>query len=85
MANMEVDHRVKVALDSQARQMGLSLEGYLRLFVPPECFGADSILAAGEVSPLSPEESERQLEALLFTGPTLPPDFRRADIYDTHD
>ena len=28
---------------------------------------------------------DTQLEALLFDGPTLPPDFSRADIYADHD
>jgi hypothetical protein len=75
MASIEVDRRIAEALDSQAHVMGLSIESYLELFVAP----------APVVSALPLEESERLLTELLFSGPSLPPDFSRADIYDDHD
>jgi hypothetical protein len=59
----------------QAQLMGLSIGDYLKLFIPPNT----------AISPVPPEESERLLDELLFSGPSLPPDFSRADIYDSHD
>jgi hypothetical protein len=75
MADIEVDGRLAEAKGSQARLIGLSVANYLELFVPP-----DSGLA-----PLSNEESERMFNELVFSGPTLLPDFSPADIYDFHD
>ena len=34
---------------------------------------------------MSDEEFDRQLDELSAAGPTLPPDFSRADIYADHD
>jgi predicted DNA-binding antitoxin AbrB/MazE fold protein len=34
---------------------------------------------------VAPTDFDRQLELLLFDGPSLPPDFSRADIYADHE
>jgi hypothetical protein len=45
--------------------------------------GSNAQQAAADVS--SSADFDRQLDLLLFDGPSLPVDFSRADIYCDHD
>jgi predicted DNA-binding antitoxin AbrB/MazE fold protein len=44
----------------------------------------DTELSSGE-GQARDRDFEAELDALLFSGPTLPPGFSRADIYADHD
>jgi hypothetical protein len=64
-------------LRAAAAASGMTVDAYVKL------------LLAGPAAVVVPRLSWNEVESLLdqhaFDGPTLPPDFSRADIYGEHD
>ena len=75
MATIDVNEATAKQLHELAASQGLSVEEYVQSLVPRTINGA----------PMSADEFEAQLTALSFHGPSLPPNFSRADIYFDHD
>jgi hypothetical protein len=73
MVSIQIDEQTAQALEMQAQKAGVSLTDYLRSLVSP----AKKVPDWDEIAP--------EIDALSFDGPTLPPDFSRADMYDDHD
>jgi hypothetical protein len=76
MASIQLDDATVQGLRAIALANGASLEDYLRGLV------AHQVVQGNEISL---EEFDRELDALTFSGPCLPADFSRADIYLDHD
>lgn len=75
MTTIQVDDQTAHELQSQAQRAGVSVPDYLRSLLP-----AHSTEKRPEW-----DELEREIEALSSSGPALPADFSRADMYDDHD
>ena len=76
MTSIQLDDGTAKALTAIAAARQMTVEQYLRSLV-------DNDMALLENS--SAAEFDRELEPLLFDGPSLPADFSRADIYADHD
>jgi hypothetical protein len=76
MASIQLDDATAQGLRAIAAANGLSLEDYLRTL---------AVAQQSQSTPLSADELDRQLDQLTFSGPSLPADFSRADIYADHD
>ena len=77
MATIDLDPRTAEQLNNLAAAKGMTIDACLRsLLLPPP---------NGVAPRLSLEELDRLLGENVFDGPTLPPDFSRADIDDRHD
>jgi len=77
MATINVDDKTRLALESFAARIGLTLEDYLKRLA--EHGGAS-------VAPeLSAVEFDSLVDELTIEAPPLPVDFSRADIYCDHD
>jgi hypothetical protein len=77
MPHIELDDETVRKLSALAEAQGLTVEEYLRSLVPATMIaeqGAHSL-----------DELEKEWAELALRGPSLPPDFSRADIYDGHD
>lgn len=77
MATIELDSHTADELNALAAANGMTVDGYLKSLLP--CLGIAAMLR------LSPSELDALLTENAFDGPTLPPDFSRADIYELHD
>ena len=77
MPSIQIDEQTAKALESIAASFGMSIEQYLK--------AEAAKLPTAEPAQLSDAEFESQLEDLTHHGPSLPPDFSRADIYADHD
>lgn len=76
MPSIQLDDGTAKALTAIAAARQMTVEQYLRSLV-------DNDMAPLENS--SAAEFDRELELLLFDGPSLPAGFSRADIYADHD
>ncbi|MEO8493644.1 MAG: hypothetical protein ABI614_01135 [Planctomycetota bacterium] len=76
MTSIQIDDGTAKALSVLAATRNLTVEAYLRSLV-----ASDMALLEND----SAAEFDRELEPLLFDGPTLPTGFSRADIYADHD
>lgn len=74
--SLNIDDITQRRLEELAQGQGLTVEAYLTRLVAARATAGDR-LAASEI--------ERELSPLLFSGPSLPPNFSRADIYRDHD
>lgn len=77
MPNIQIDHQTEMALQTLATAAGLNIEQYLAILA--------SQARKKEPRTLSEAEFDAELNALTHHGPSLPPDFSRADIYADHD
>jgi hypothetical protein len=77
MATVSLDEHTADELQAQAAASGMTVDAYVKVLLT----GA----AAASVPRLSWNEVEALLDQNAFDGPTLPPDFSRADIYNEHD
>lgn len=75
MVTIHIDERTAEGLSRQARTAGLSVADYLSTLVP----------AGQPAGRQNWDELESQFLALSTPGPSLPPDFSRADVYIEHD
>ena len=73
MTSIQVDDDAAEVLNEMATVHHMTLAEFLRS------------LAARGVASGPAADFEKELEPLLFDGPTLPADFSRADIYRDHD
>ena len=76
MTSIQLDDGTAKALAAIATARQMTVDQYLRSLV------------AGDIALMeknSGAEFDRELEPLLFDGPTLPADFSRADVYADHD
>ncbi len=76
MTSIQIDDGTAKALTVIATARQMTVEEYLRSLVANDTAWLENNSAA---------EFDRDLEPLLFDGPTLPADFSRADIYADHD
>lgn len=77
MPSIQVNHQTEKGLQALAAAAGLNVEQYL-------------VLLASQAPKEAPQafseaEFDAELNALTHHGPSLPPDFSRADIYADHD
>lgn len=77
MPSIQIDDQTGKALSVLAASQGMTLEEYVQ-----ELLARHLPL---QNHPITPEEFDTELEALSIDGPSLPPDFSRADIYSDHD
>jgi hypothetical protein len=77
MATLSLDEHTVDELQAHAAASGMTVDAYVKVLLR----GA----AAASVPKLSWNEVESLLDQHAFDGPTLPPDFSRADIYNEHD
>lgn len=75
MVSIQIDEQTAQVLNDQAQRSGLSISDYLRQLLP---------LAEVRQRP-SWDVIEAEILSLSSAGPSLPPDFSRADIYNDHD
>jgi predicted DNA-binding antitoxin AbrB/MazE fold protein len=61
--------------------LNLPDQAHVKLTVDPQ----PQSVAAADVGGRAGGDFDAELETLLFDGPSLPPDFSRADIYADHD
>ena len=76
MTSIQVDDDTAEVLNEMATVHHMTLAEFLRS-------RAARGVATGPSGPAA--DFEKELEPLLFDGPTLPADFSRADIYRDHD
>ena len=79
MTTIELDEKIAQALEEAARSHGMTVQEYVRLHVVGERNGIHASDAPSNV------DFDSELDGLLFSGPTLPADFSRADIYSDHE
>ena len=79
MATIELDETIARALRETAKSLGMTVEQYVRLRV----LGDNKAAHAADGS--SYVDFDEELDHLLFSGPTLPDNFSRADIYSDHE
>jgi len=77
MTSVMLDEHTVDELQAQAAASGMTVDAYIMLLLT----GGAAIAAPR----LSWNEVESLLDQHAFDGPTLPPDFSRADIYNEHD
>jgi hypothetical protein len=75
MVTIQLDEQTAKELQRQAKTAGVTVAEFVRSLVP---------------SPAAPprpswDELETEILALSSSGPSLPADFSRADIYGEHD
>ena len=76
MTSIQIDDGTAKALTAIATARHMTVEEYLRSWV-----ASDRALLENN----SAADFDRELEPLLFDGPTLPAEFARADFYVNHD
>jgi hypothetical protein len=76
MTSIQIDDGTAKALAVIAKSRHMTVEEYLRLLVTNDMRLWENNSAA---------EFDRELEPLLFDGPSLPAQFSRADMYADHD
>ena len=76
MTSIQIDDNTAKALTAVATARQMSVAEYLRSLVASDMTLVENSLAS---------EFDRELEPLLFDGPTLPADFSRTDIYVDYD
>jgi hypothetical protein len=76
MTSIQLDDDTAKALTAIAMARHMTVDQYLRSLVAGDMAGLENNSTA---------EFDRELEPLLFDGPTLPADFSRADVYADHD
>ena len=74
MASLEIDDTTAKVLSELAAEKGLTVEAFIKSLAEQQSNGTHS----GE---FTDEDFESELTPLLFSGPSLPADFSRADIY----
>lgn len=78
MTTIEIDDLTAKALSDLAKSQGLTVADYLRAIA--------NVTKASKSNGSTDEfDFDAELDALVFDGPGLPPDFSRADIYSDHD
>jgi hypothetical protein len=77
VATVVLNENTVAKLQAQAAASGMTVDAYVKLLLA----GGAAVAAPR----LSWNEIESLLDELTLGGPTLPPDFTRADIYDEHD
>lgn len=78
MATIELDETIAQALSKMAKSHGMTVQEYVRLQV---LGGRNEAHAADALSHI---DFDAELDSLLLSGPTLPADFSRTDIYSDH-
>ena len=76
MTSIQLDARTANALSAIAAAREMTVEQYLRSLMDNDTALSESRSVA---------EFDRDLEPLLFDGPSLPAHFSRADTYADHD
>jgi hypothetical protein len=76
MASIQLNDETAARLSARASAAGMTVDDYLRSLLPVNGSAPDQ---------LSTAEFEAEIERLSFSGPSLPADFSRADIYADHD
>ena len=79
MTTIELDDTIAQALRETAKSLGMTVEEYVRLRILGDPKGTHAADA------LSCVDFDEELDLLLFSGPTLPDNFSRADIYSDHE
>ena len=79
MITIKLDEIVAQALTETAKSLGMTVQEFVRLRVLGEHNGTHAADAPSGV------DFDAELDGLLFSGPTLPADFSRADIYSDHE
>ncbi len=79
MTSIQVDDRTANRIETQAKLLGLTVAEYVERLVTP------TTLESRKAEKLSVERFLEEVDELSFDGPSLPPDFSRADIYSDHD
>ena len=79
MTTIELDEKIAQALEEAARSRGMTVQEYVRSHVVGKQNGIHASDARCDV------DFDSELDGLLFSGPTLPADFSRADIYSDHE
>jgi len=74
MSMIEIDDQTAKELQDAAQAKGVSVAELVRLRVLGKTIPAEKF-APGEF------DFDAELDSLVFSGPTLPADFSRADIY----
>ena len=77
MTSVMLDEHTIDELQAQAAASGMTVDAYVKVLLREG--------ATASVPRLSWNEVESLLDQHAFDGPTLPPDFSRADIYNEHD
>lgn len=77
--SVTIDEATHRQLQAKAERLGLSLGEYLTKLAA----GGSTIEVGGDQE--TALDFDAELHSLLFSGPTLPADFSRADIYADHD
>jgi hypothetical protein len=75
MTSIQIDDQVAKALANWAERRGVSINHLLR----------EMIVVMQAQNSVASEEFDRDLDDIIFFGPSLPVDFGRADIYGEHD
>ena len=78
MTTIELDDTIAQTLRETAKSHGMTVEEYVRLRVLGDHQGTHSADASSYV------DFDEELDNLVFSGPTLPDGFSRADIYSDH-
>ncbi|MBL9093305.1 MAG: hypothetical protein JNL96_18965 [Planctomycetaceae bacterium] len=77
MVTFQFDDETAARLQELAKAAGAAnVEDYIKLVIATPRPTTDKF---------DPKEFDRELEPLLFDGPSLPADFSREDIYFDHD
>ena len=79
MTTIELDEKIAQALAEAARSHGMTVQEFVRSHVMGEQNGIHAPDAPADV------DFDSELDGLIFSGPTLPADFSRADIYSDHE
>ena len=79
MTTIELDEKIAQALADAARSHGMTVQEFVRSHLVGERNGIHASDAPSDV------DFDLELDGLLFSGPTLPADFSRADIYSDHE
>lgn len=79
MITIKLDEVVAQALADTAKSLGMTVQEFVRSRVLGEHKATRAADAPCHV------DFDAELDGLLFSGPTLPADFSRADIYSDHE
>ena len=80
MTTIELDDGTARALTQAAQAQSMSVDDFVRLLVLGEQNKKGLAISGPESGDFNSE-----LDGLLFSGPSLPTDFSRADIYSDHE
>ncbi len=78
MTNVELDDLTAKALADAAQAQNMSVAEFVRARLLGQKLNGSS-------NAVTADSFDSELDSLLFSGPSLPTDFSRSDIYSDHD